>query len=116
MEENSITHEAAVAESTSTESVKAPAPKERMEWIDAMRGFTMIMVVAYHVVTKGFDENIKMSSTLPFLVLFRMPLFFFISGFLAYKIDFSWTPRRLGMMIWKKAKIQIIPTLVFLCI
>lgn len=116
MEENSITHEGAVAESTSAESVKAPAPKERMEWIDAMRGFTMIMVVAYHVVTKGFDENIKMSSTLPFLVLFRMPLFFFISGFLAYKIDFAWTPRRLGMMIWKKAKIQIIPTLVFLCI
>lgn len=88
----------------------------RMEWIDAMRGFTMIMVVAYHVATKGFDENIKMSSTLPFLVLFRMPLFFFISGFLAYKTDFTWTPRRLGMMIWKKTKIQVIPTLVFLCI
>jgi fucose 4-O-acetylase-like acetyltransferase len=99
-------------------SVCAPTPakKERMEWIDAMRGFTMIMVVAYHVVTKGFDENIKMSSSLPFLVLFRMPLFFFISGFLAYKADFAWTSHRLGMSIWKKVKIQVLPALVFLCV
>lgn len=90
--------------------------KTRMEWIDAMRGFTMIMVVAYHVSTNGFGEQEKSSMALPLLVLFRMPLFFFISGFLAYKADFNWTSGRLGMMIWKKVKIQVIPTLVFLLI
>lgn len=87
---------------------------ERMEWIDAMRGFTMILVVAYHVSIQGFGEVEKASSALPLLVLFRMPLFFFISGFLAYKADMNWTTGRLGMMVWKKVKIQVIPTLVFL--
>lgn len=93
-----------------------PQKRERMQWLDAMRGFTMILVVAYHVSTNGFGEDAKMSSALPLLVLFRMPLFFFISGFLAYKADFNWTSGRLGMMIWKKVKIQLLPTLVFLYI
>ena len=35
--------------------------KERMEWLDAMRGFTMILVVAYHVAQIGFDQSIKHS-------------------------------------------------------
>ena len=60
--------------------------KERMEWLDAMRGFTMILVVAYHVAQMGFDQSIKHSSSLSFLMLFRMPLFFFVSGFLAYSL------------------------------
>lgn len=90
--------------------------KARMEWLDAMRGFTMILVVAYHVSTGGFGELEKGSMALPLLVLFRMPLFFFISGFLAYKPDFNWTTGRLGMMIWKKLKIQVIPTVVFMFI
>ena len=90
--------------------------KTRLEWLDALRGFTMILVVAYHVSTNGFGEIEKTSMALPFLMLFRMPLFFFISGFLAYKLDFNWTGRRLGMMVWKKFRIQVIPTLVFLLI
>ena len=57
--------------------------KKRIEWLDAMRGFTMLLVVAYHVAQFGFGENEKTSAALPFLVLFRMPLFFFVSGFLA---------------------------------
>ena len=24
-------------------------PKQRLQWLDALRGFTMILVVAYHV-------------------------------------------------------------------
>ena len=92
------------------------APKGRLEWLDALRGFTMILVVAYHVSTNGFGEVEKSSMALPFLVLFRMPLFFFISGFLAYKPDFNWTGGRLGMMVWKKFRIQVIPTLVFMLI
>jgi len=91
-------------------------PKKRLEWVDAMRGFTMILVVAYHVSTLGFGETEKTSMALSFLVLFRMPLFFFISGFLAFKPDFNWTGGRLGWMVWKKFKIQMLPTIVFLVI
>ncbi len=54
--------------------------KPRLEWLDALRGFTMILVVANHVSQMGFEQQWKLSSSLPFLLLFRMPLFFFVSG------------------------------------
>ena len=98
-----------------TTTAMAPGAKKapRMEWLDAMRGFTMILVVAYHVSLIGFDQSIKESSVLPLFVLFRMPLFFFISGFLAYKSNLTWSGNTLGTLVWKKVKIQIFPRLVF---
>ena len=90
--------------------------KQRLEWLDAMRGFTMILVVAYHVAEFGFVESEKISASLPFLVLFRMPLFFFVSGFLAYKASWEWTPQSFLLLTWKKLKVQVLPALVFLCV
>ena len=89
---------------------------KRLSWLDALRGFTMILVVAYHVAQFAFHENEKTSAALPFLVLMRMPLFFFVSGFLAYKATFSWTVPNALKLTWKKFKVQVIPTLVFLCL
>lgn len=89
---------------------------KRLSWLDALRGFTMILVVAYHVAQFAFHENEKTSAALPFLVLMRMPLFFFVSGFLAYKAAFSWTIPNALALTWKKIKVQVIPTVVFLCI
>jgi len=93
-----------------------PAVKPRMEWLDAMRGFTMILVVAYHVAQITFMQDEKISASLPFLVLFRMPLFFFVSGFLAYKSKWVWTVTSFFSLIWKKIKIQVLPAFVFLCV
>lgn len=90
--------------------------KERLPWLDALRGFTMILVVAYHVAQFGFLENEKTSAALPFLVLMRMPLFFFVSGFLAYKADCDWTLTHTCALTWKKLKVQVIPAMVFLCL
>jgi fucose 4-O-acetylase-like acetyltransferase len=87
--------------------------KPRLEWLDALRGFTMIMVVANHVAQIGFEEEWKHSSSLQFLLLFRMPLFFFISGFLAYKATQVWTPQTLGSLLLKKVRVQLVPTIVF---
>ena len=87
--------------------------KKRLEWLDALRGFTMILVVANHVSRVGFEQNWKFSSSLSFLLLFRMPLFFFVSGFLAYKAAQVWNAHNLGQLLLKKLKVQIIPTLVF---
>ena len=70
--------------------------KPRLEWLDALRGFTMILVVAYHVAEMGFGESWRHSSSMPFLVLFRMPLFFFVSGFLAYRASQVWNLSNLG--------------------
>ena len=88
----------------------------RLQWLDAMRGFTIVLVVAYHVAQIAFGENEKTSSSLPFLVLFRMPLFFFVSGFLAYKATFQWNLSSVGRQLWKKILVQIVPTLVFLSV
>ena len=89
------------------------ARKPRLEWLDALRGFTMIMVVAYHVALDGFGESWRTSSSMSFLVLFRMPLFFFVSGFLAYKASQVWNLPNLGRLLLKKIRVQTIPTLVF---
>ncbi|MCD8285379.1 MAG: acyltransferase, partial [Prevotellaceae bacterium] len=88
----------------------------RLVWLDALRGFTMVMVVAYHVAQMSFGESERISASLPFLVLFRMPTFFFVSGFLAYKATARWTCASVWRLSWKKIKVQMLPTLVFLCV
>lgn len=87
--------------------------KPRLEWLDALRGFTMILVVANHVAGLGFGQGWTNSSAIPFLILFRMPLFFFVSGFLAYKASQEWNLRNLQSLVAKKIRIQTIPTIVF---
>ena len=90
-----------------------PQKKPRLEWLDALRGFTMILVVANHVSQMGFEQHSKLSSSLSFLLLFRMPLFFFVSGFLAYKASQVWNLSGLWQLVKKKLRVQLIPTAVF---
>ena len=85
----------------------------RLGWLDALRGFTMLLVVTNHVALKSFDMQIRWSVALQLFLLFRMPLFFFISGFLAYKASRVWNARTLGELSLKKLRVQIIPTAVF---
>lgn len=60
-------------------------PAKRLEFIDAMRGFTMLLVVYSHVLIFGYHQNeITHVSFNQALSTFRMPLFFFISGFVLY--------------------------------
>ena len=87
--------------------------KPRLGWLDALRGFTMLLVVTNHVALKSFGMQIRWSAALQFFLLFRMPLFFFISGFLAYKASRIWNARTLGELTLKKLRVQIIPTVVF---
>lgn len=92
--------------------------KTRIEWLDAMRGFTMILVVMFHVSTQSFCQLDNSSSSTPFLLLFRMPLFFFVSGFLVYKPTFEWRLRNTYSLVAKKVRIQLLPTIIFfiLCV
>lgn len=87
--------------------------KQRLEWLDALRGFTMIMVVANHVCNFAFVLPNKASSSMQFFVLFRMPLFFFVSGYLAYRASQIWNLQTLGQQLLKKFHVQTIPTIVF---
>lgn len=87
--------------------------KERIEYIDAMRGFTMILVVLCHV---GGCLNIDNDSISfhTFFIEFRMPLFFFVSGFVLYKNNILWNLSHSVKFLHKKFYVQIVSTGIFL--
>lgn len=87
--------------------------KERIQYIDAVRGFTMILVVFAHVETfmLSIDPGTTFISSL--FLSFRMPLFFFISGYLVFKEGKHWTFKVWKHSVWDKIRVQIIPTAFF---
>lgn len=90
---------------------------QRLEYIDALRGFTMILVVLAHIINLGYHiTDAKMEAMETFnnlFVRFRMPLFFFISGFVLYKHDRIWNNPTIKNFIKTKFLVQIVPTTVF---
>lgn len=88
--------------------VKQTATK-RIEYIDAMRGFTMILVVFLHTIKYAFEFN--HSFMLNLLGTFRMPLFFFVSGFVGYKANMIWSKQTWLKMSRKRLRTQLLPTL-----
>lgn len=65
-----------------------PNEPKRIEYIDAMRGFTMMLVVYSHI--HQFSIHAEGLSFNHLLILIRMPLFFFLSGFLVEKVGQIW--------------------------
>lgn len=60
--------------------------KSRLVWLDACRGFTMLLVIFWHLMQTPFSEVSLMNR---YLTLFRMPTFLFISGYLMYSSNYS---------------------------
>ena len=89
-----------------------PQSKKRLAYIDALRGLTMILVVYQHINTFTGGATAYETTWNEALTAFRMPLFFFISGFVAYKV-LEWTPKLFSQRLLKKAQVQLIPTVVF---
>lgn len=87
---------------------------KRIEYIDAIRGLTMLLVVITHIEVFCFGNRVPSFSM--FFVDFIMPLFFFISGWVLYKDDVSWTVPKTIHFLQKKFLVQIIPTVFFLTI
>ncbi|MDE6234529.1 MAG: acyltransferase [Muribaculaceae bacterium] len=87
----------------------------RMEWVDAMRGFSMIIVVLGHVlVSMGIGAYSSFLSTI--LLTFRMPLFFFVSGFFSYRHYTAWSKSKITDILKRKFQAQILCTLIFFSI
>lgn len=53
--------------------------KERIQYIDAMRGFAILLVVIAHLVQYNFEDAFH-NDIFNTIYSFHMPLFFFISG------------------------------------
>ena len=86
--------------------------KQRIEYIDALRGFCMYLVVYAHICGYGYHMD-NAHSFHHILVNFYLVLFFFVSGFVAYKKDVQWTGSTLGTLLRKKFVQLIIPSVVF---
>lgn len=68
---------------------------DRLTYIDALRGFAIIMVVIGHLYTRnGYGDSILTTV----IYSFHMPLFFFISGFVA---RYSYRPLTSLKITWK---------------
>ena len=82
--------------------------KQRIEYIDAMRGFTMILVVYSHICHFCLGDSLLGFNAVFFL--FRLPCFFFISGWL-----FETMARKpFWMVVRRKMMVQLVPTFIFL--
>lgn len=90
-----------------------PNIRERVGYIDAMRGFMMLLVVYSHILYFGYGSLFlehRTSFNDVFTIIY-MPLFFFISGFVSkYKLI------NLLPYLINKFKTLIIPTVFFLII
>lgn len=85
---------------------------KRIEYIDALRGFAMILVVYFHIPSYCLgNAYIGFNDILEWV---RMPLFFFISGFVFYKADRIWNGETIRKVLKKKFMVQIIPMAVFM--
>lgn len=84
----------------------------RLEWVDAMRGFSMLIVVLGHVLIQmGVGGYSSFLSSV--LLTFRMPLFFFVSGFFSYRAITWWNGSRVYDIIKRKFQAQILCTIIF---
>lgn len=89
--------------------------KKRLQYIDCLRGFSMIFVVFQHVLTFSVPE-VPRSWSAELILTFRMPLFFFISGFVSYKALFEWNWSNFKGLQIKKIRGQLLPTIVMFCL
>lgn len=80
----------------------------RIGYIDAMRGFTMILVVYSHICHFCLGDSLLGFNATFFL--FRLPCFFLISGWLFEPVS----RRPLRQIVRKKFMVQIVPTFIFL--
>ena len=77
-----------------------------------MRGFTIILVVYSHIC--GMCLGNRWMGWNDIFFLFRLPCFFFISGWLFEKPERQWNRVTIRSIVKKKFLVQIVPTFIFL--
>lgn len=94
----------------------------RIKYIDAMRGFIMLLVVYFHILYYGyassFSSDISMGgerflSFHSLSVLYMVPLFFVISGFMLPQNIILGTFSCSLRFIYRKMKFLLFPTFFF---
>ncbi len=86
---------------------------KRIEYIDALRGLSMVLVVLAHVFLFMSPHHWDGSPLASIFMSFRMPLFFFVSGFFAYRAVEKWTASLTKDVFVRKVRAQILCALIF---
>lgn len=87
--------------------------KERLNWVDALRGFTMVSVVLVHVLTYSFQVNPTQSVLCILRGTFTLPLFFFVSGYFLYRPIADWTGKKTASALKVRTVALVGGTIVF---
>lgn len=83
----------------------------RIEYLDVLKGWAMLMVVMGHVTIFGYD--IGTSPIIYMLCSFHVDLFIFLSGFCAYSVTKRWGGLRTFFQeIGRKIRTLLIPTII----
>lgn len=86
---------------------------QRIVYIDSLKGFLILSVVMCHVAGYCMGIQADTPSFQHILFEFRNPPFFFISGFLAYKIVNNWKIYTVVYLLKKKIISILWPTMIF---
>lgn len=78
---------------------------KRIGYIDALRGLTMLLVVFSHIYLPNQTPLNQL------FIHFRMPLFFFISGFISFRREQSWSGADTTSRLQSKVRTMIFPAL-----
>ncbi len=83
--------------------------RERLEYVDQIRGFAILLVIVGHLIQfnqiGGGDSNPLFNV----IYSFHMPLFFMISGYIGSKVSKVSSLQGYGLFLLKKAKVLLIP-------
>ena len=82
----------------------------RREHLDACRGLAILLVVYSHIILRSVGFGSELNT---YFMLFRMPLFMFISGYLAFTVNMDFS-RGVSRSVGRIVR-QLYPTLVFWC-
>lgn len=86
----------------------------RITYIDALRGFAMLLVVTSHIFTFSFAQHNALSEAL--CTNLQLPLFFFISGYCIYKAFDGVTPRYVLTSLVKKVPMMLVAPVLLLAL
>lgn len=92
----------------------AAAVGGRIDWIDSLRGLAILLVVFGHVSRVSFEAAPGVLSALFSYV--NMPLFFFLSGFVAWRAGRQWTAAFALRQLGGKALHLLVPFALFFAV
>ncbi len=85
---------------------------KRIEYVDALRGFAMFLVIYAHIWTFCYHSNNK-GTFASLLSNFYLVIFFFVSGFVAFKEKQDWNLNYISKWLKDKAIQLLVPTATF---